>query len=323
MVGFVGALIGGAMKGYGAGQMEEIKQKREEKLKDLDRQFQGQQNDLNRAVQEKQITSQEKLTSAQLAVQRELGLGQQATAKAIAELQEGGQNTRSTNALTTQERIAQMQVDSAKTLQESMIGAQQKLNTRLTAVVKDGKTSYEYLTPDGTPIPKLKGPDGKEYDWAGPDASTDAAKNYNFMIANDIDPKQAAKWAFGAKSGDREAIMTQLLTGMNSSSIVPPNAENQALRQKLAGEGADFIIGHGEAAEAATTAPAATPAPSVQNNATPAPAATTLPDRDLTQAEKNQVIAAAKQALAQNGDPVIIRQKLEQAKIPISAVPGL
>jgi len=193
------------------------------------------------------------------------------------------------------------------------IGAQQKLNTRLTPITKDGKTTYELTTPDGQVIPKLKGPDGKEYDWAGPDASTDAAKNYNFMIANGFDPAEAKQFAFGAKAADKAAIEAKLLDSFIGSSLVPANDEKMKIWRKLAAEGAEGIVG--SAAPAAGAPDAATPA--VPGSAT-APAPTTLNTED-----RAAVIKAAKEALAANGDPAIIKQRLRSVGIPASAVPGL
>jgi hypothetical protein len=70
--------------------------------------------------------------------------------------------------------------------------------------------------------------------------------------------------------------------------------------------------------------PSSSTAPSVQNNAGGgAPAAAAAPGRRLTAAERTQVIQAAKEALAANGDPTVIRQKLESVGIPPASVPGL
>jgi hypothetical protein len=276
MIGLLGAIAGGAMKGYGAGQMEEIKQQREAKLKELDRQFTKEENALSRAVQEKQIASSERQSSAQLAVSERIANNQQATNRYLGELSERGATNRTELQVGSAEKIARDQIAASKDIEEFRAASDQLLNTKMIPVRDaSGKETYKVVTPDGHEIPKLKGPDGKELDWAGADADTDAAKNYKFMIANDFDPVKAGQLAFGAKDSDIDSMTAQFYDSFVKSSFTTPDETKSQQFLKMARDAAVSIANRGTATAAPATgtdpaaaAPAAAGTPAAASPAT-------------------------------------------------------
>jgi hypothetical protein len=322
MVGFAGALIGGALKGWGTGTVEEIKQKREEKLKELDRQFQSQESALTRDVQREQIAASERSTAASLAVQKSLGEGQQANALAIANLGEAGANARSAAQIDAQEKQANNAIAAAKDLAEFQAASNQKLNTKFVQVNRNGKADTVVVTPDGQEIPKLKGPDGKELDWVGPDASTDAAKDYQFMIANGFDPTKAGQLAFGAKDSDIDSMTAQFYDSFVKSSFTTPDETKSQQFLKMARDAAVSIANRGEAA--APAAPAAG-TPDAATPAVPGSATGAEPTVDLSGYDEAKIIRDAT-AAARTANPeqkARIRKALKDANIDPAKVPGL
>jgi hypothetical protein len=242
-IGMLGALLGGAAGGWGKGQMEAIKAKREEQLKALDRQFQGQQNDLNRAVQERQITSQEKLTTAQLGVTRELGLGQIANQKAIAELQEGGANTRTTQQITSAEKIAENQNILMKDLKGMELEGAQLLNTKpVTYTYKDAAGKDQSITrmtrPDGKILPDFVDEKGNRLSILTNDNDTPEIKNVKQLMQLGVPQATAMKLAYpqtGDGALDRAKLEKDVLTSLVSGASTMKNLteeDNTALAKQ-------------------------------------------------------------------------------------------
>ena len=203
MVGFLGAIAGGAAKGWSAGQLELIKAKREEKLKMLDMEFQRSENALTRGIQEKQIASQEKLTLSSQALQERLGNLQAATTKEVAKL--GAEVDR--ERIGSAEEIAQAQIDANKTLTEMQIAAQN------TPSLIQTQTGFAWQRKDGTMMPAPIDPaTGKPLDPLVTKDDTPQIANFKYLSGlPGMDPAQALKLSFEFWQYKRRRDVQELL----------------------------------------------------------------------------------------------------------------
>jgi hypothetical protein len=188
MVGFLGALAGGAAKGWSAGQLQEIKDKREEKLKLLDQQFAAGQNDLTRQVQREQIASQEKMTTQGQAIQERLGNLQAEVSKSNAQLAA----TVNREEIGARKEISQATIDANRELAELQKETQLDLNIK-PILQADGSTVWMR----GKDVMHVLDPKtGKEIDPVISDKDTDQMRNYKYLSSIGVDPAEAKAIAF-------------------------------------------------------------------------------------------------------------------------------
>jgi len=270
MVGFIGALLGGAAKGWSAGQMEAIKAKREEQLANLDRQFRADEGNLNRAVQKEQIAASERQANASLGVQEKLGNLQAETQKSIAQL---GANT--------DIKRTEMTIEANKKLQEQQAESAQLLNTELKQVKNaDGSYSYELFRKDGGMIERPTDKDGNKLDWAATDTDTDEMKNMKSLMLLGVDQDTAMKTIFEAKNANRElaeaGIFKAITDGMSTMKNL--GEEDFDFAKKKAKDVVNGIYGPAEAPAAGSAGGSSTGS----TTAPAAPAATTDTELDFS-----------------------------------------
>jgi preprotein translocase subunit SecD len=290
MVGFVGALIGGAMKGFGSGQMEEIKQKREEKLKDLDRQFTSEQNALSRTLQEKQIASSERQANASLAMQGEIARSGQANTLAIAKLSNAGETERNTARITAATDLAELQnkFELAKGYKTEQF------------VDESGKTITRRVNAAGEPLPNVV-IQGKEYSPVPSGDDSTEIKNYKFLKSLGTYTDEQINAMVFEKSGDRAKTETDIFKALGANDFTPPTEAVVEDRTKLAKKVTDSILG--------TT--------------------TDTPQTDYNAIPESTLITNAKAALAHPGITEAKKQAIREAfkgrvpPIDLSKVPGL
>lgn len=229
MVGLGIAIAGGLAKGWGAGQLEAIKAKREEKLKMLEYDLENRRLALTASEGAANRASQEKLTQAQLGVQERLGNLSATTSKQIAALQEKGATERTLTTTraqkeiaeagnlsaesiaeanrTTQELIANLQTDSAKEVAKMQIEGQQALNSTLLPMA-DGtwKLKVGNELRDLGNDPKT----GKPLQPLATDDDTPEMKNYKYMVSIGMDPRKAMQ-IFTSKNADPTLIKASLV----------------------------------------------------------------------------------------------------------------
>jgi DNA polymerase II small subunit/DNA polymerase delta subunit B len=272
MVGFALALAGGALRGYGEGKMQGIKATREEKLRqlELDRAeriegqrmaFQREEGALNRA-------SQEKLTNAQLSVQKSLGELQAGTQKSIAELQadttkevaaagEEGANART-----------QAQIEANKVLQDMQSEAAQKLGIKpVTTTVTDdnGKQTsvVRMQRPDGTFLPQAVDPDtNKPISIAISGNDTNEMSNFKFLMSVGVDQGTAQQLAFSSKNADPNLMKASLIETFVKSQSTFKNADEETVANAekwatsiMEGMGVETPTKGAPGSDAASTAP--------------------------------------------------------------------
>ena len=225
MVGFIGALAGGAAKGWSAGQLESIKAKREEKLKMLDMEFQRSENALTRGIQEKQIASQEKLTLSSQALQERLGKLQAETTKSVAQL--GADVNRED--LAGRKEIAAAQIDANKVLTQMQIDAQN------TPSLIQTKTGFAWQKKDGTMMPAPIDPaTGKPLDPLVGKDDTPQIANYKYLSAlPGMTPADAMRLSFESADNSEDEMYKSFYSAnikaeMGDFSSGNPTPEQQA-----------------------------------------------------------------------------------------------
>lgn len=335
MVGFALALAGGALKGFGEGQLAGIKANREEKLRklELDRQdrlegqrqqFLKEENALSRSSTEKmsaaQLAATERNTNAQLGVQKSIAELQAKTSKDVAEIGEGGANART-----------QAQIDANKELQTMQSEAAQKLGIKpvsTTVTDKNGKQTsvVRMQRPDGTFLPQAVDPDtGNPISINVTSGDTNEMSNFKFLMSVGVDQGTAQQLAFSSKNADPNLMKASLIETFVKAQSTFKNADEETV--KNADQWATGIL-KGMGVET-TTPSAATPtagapgspdapaptAPGGADSTAPAAAATSLKFPAGTteaqaiawakaQVEAGKSKAAIKQALkANNFDP--------------------
>ena len=273
MVGFIGALAGGAASGWSKGQLEGIKAKREEKLKMLDMEFTRTENALTREANAKQaaaeLASREKLTTATLGVQERLGNLQAETSKAISGAEIGSrekltliQIAQRRDEIAAQiasgEKIAGMEVESRKSLAEMQIDAAKKLGSKFvlqadgTSVMVDG---------NGNPVKMPNDPaTGKPMNPAVTDSDTPEMKNIKYLMTFGVPFERAQDTVLGAKNSDRKLAQVAIFKSMADGASTMKNLDEDDL-QSLWKQSESFTN---------TMYPEA---PAQQAPATPAPAA--------------------------------------------------
>jgi len=254
------ALAGGAAKGWGEGELENIKQTREEKLRvlELDRaerlqklgqEFQAGEGDKNRALQK---------------AQTEATLG---NTLAIAKLGEAGANQRNSDNIQANIDLATIASENAKILAAKPV--------QMKDPADPSKTILKYMRPDGTEI-VYRGADGKVQTLAQTTDDTDEQKNIKALVQMGVDQEDAVNRVLPlAKNSNnfQEAKRAYFDTMIEGASTMKNLTDEDQLRiGELAGEMArrDFP---GEdpgaaAAGAAAVAPGATPPGDVPSSAT-------------------------------------------------------
>jgi hypothetical protein len=188
MVGFLGAIAGGAAKGWSAGQLSAIKAQREEKLKMLDMQFTHSENELTRQVQREQLASSERSTAASLGVQERLGKLQAETSKSNALLAA----TVNREEIGARKDISQATIDAQRELAQLQANTQLDLNIK-PVLQSDGST----LLMRGKDVIHVYDPKtGKEIDPAASDDDTDQMRNYKFLASIGTEKNLARDIAF-------------------------------------------------------------------------------------------------------------------------------
>ena len=283
MVGFIGALAGGAASGWSKGQLESIKAKREEKLKMLDMEFQRSENALTRGIQEKQIASQEKLTLSSQALQERLGNLQAETTKEVAKLGATVDRER----IGSSEKIAQLQVDSNKLLTQMQIDANN------TPTLIQTQTGWAWQKKDGTMMEAPIDPaTGKPLDPLVNKDDTPAIANYKFLSAlPGMTPAEAMRLSFESEDSTADDMYKDLLKAniaaetSDFATITPEQTKRAEENTKLQLE--NWQRWKAGLAEEPGEAPGATPAPAAGDPAAAAPAVpssagdTTVPHETL------------------------------------------
>jgi hypothetical protein len=225
MVGFLGALAGGAASGWSKGQLESIKAKREEKLKMLDMEFQRSENALTRGIQEKQIASQEKLTMSSQALQERLGNLQAETTKEVAKLGATVDRER----IGSSEKISQAQIDANKLMTEMQI------NAANTPTLIQTKTGFAWQRKDGTMMPAPLDPaTGKPLDPLATKDDTPEIANFKYLSAlPGMTPERAMKLSFESDDNSEDDMYknfyeANLKAEMGDFSAGNPTPEQQA-----------------------------------------------------------------------------------------------
>jgi hypothetical protein len=274
---------------------EEVKAKREMQLQQLQNQFLGEQGNLNRGLQERQIASTENLTKAQIAANERSDALARETQKGIATLQAGssekiaGMNValgrdqlkvevdKYKEQIAAQKDIAGSQIAAQKDIAEFEADARQKLGIT-ERTTKDGKVIL--MRPDGTKVALPNDESGKEIDLANADASTPEMKNLTaLMLIPGMTQQKAVDYIYGAKADSPTQIQMDFFEAMSKSKPFGTTTEDLQNWMTLSGEFRDQVIAAREAAMAAPpgTAPGATPAPA----APPASAATPAPPKSV------------------------------------------
>jgi len=326
----------GMAEGWGKGQMDAIKQTREEKLRQLEldraermegqrQKFQGEQSAMDRA-------QQAKLAGAQLAATKENTMAQLGVQERIAKMNEAGQNTRTDKTIAaTRENLGlelaarkdnlltsegaqtarnDAQIKAQTDIQDKQLAFENLKGTTVQPYKNEaGEIVYQAVDATGKPVPDLVMPDGTKLSPLPAADDTPQITNYKYMASiPGFDPKQAAEWAFGAKSKDLETIETTLLNGMVSASLTPPNANKMKEFRQMAHDGAVGIIAGSGGADV-PAAPAVTPTD-------PAAATTATPEIKLDTPEKQQqAMKLGLEAIKQGKDKKAVIAKLNRAGI--------
>jgi len=294
------------MKGWGAGTLQEIKDKREEKLKLLDQAYQSSENELTRQVQrddlasrEKmnaaQLASQEKLTGAQLGVQERLGQLSAETSKSNAQLAA----TVNREELGVRRELTQAQLENSKELATLAADSAQQLNIKpVQYTTKAGKSLIRMERPDGTALPQPKDEQGNELTYLSTDTDTPDIKNMKSLMALGVPQEKAISTIFEAKNANRElaeaGIFKSITDGMSTMKNLGESDIDFA--KKKAREVTEGIYG----AEG-------TPAPT---GTKPDVSSATEKQPTLTPAEKQATIAKARELVASGKSKADIRKKL-------------
>lgn len=291
MAGFGGALarvFAGAVGGYGTGLISEVENARAQKKEQLaadraDRQF-AMQAQLTREEGAANRASQEKLTTAQLAVSERLGKLQAETSRygtdvgaTLTREQINARRDEVAAQIASGEKIAGMQEDTQRDLAQAQIDAQKDLNVTF-QTQKDGTS---VMMRGGKPVKMPIDPNtGKPMDPAITDNDTNEAKNVKYLLTLGVDKEKAMALVYNAKNANRDlaqaGIFKSIVDGMSTMKNL--GEEDFDFAQKKAKTITDSIYGpEAPAAPAAPAAPGAT-APAAETSATaPAAADTKFP----------------------------------------------
>lgn len=204
--------------------MQEIKDKREEKLKLLDQEFNRSENSLTRQVQREDMAARERQAAAQLAstekltlsgqnIQKTIAEQQIKNAKDIAELGEAGATERSKAQIEAGKDLANMQIDAAQQL-----GITPKTTS-------DGKTIW--VRPDGTRVNGPKDEKGNEIDLALSDTDTPEIKNFKFMKTLGIEDADAMSKLLSSKNADPALMYVSLMESFTKAQTTFGNADQE------------------------------------------------------------------------------------------------
>jgi len=261
MVGFALALAGGAAKGWGAGQLEAIKAKREEKLKMLEYDLQRRGQDITVSEGAANRASQEKLTTAQLEMNKKLAEMQEAGATGRTKLTTEAQKDISTAGNLSSEKIAEanrkmqenlagLQTEAAKELAQMQIDAQKALNSTLVPM-EDGtwklKIGDEFRGLGNDPIT------GKPIMPLATDADTPEMKNYKYLISTGVEPPEARSLTFDKSKGGDEVDIFKSIQAARGDFAPEQTEEGKLADAKIAKQIADSF--NKGSTDAETTAP--------------------------------------------------------------------
>jgi hypothetical protein len=208
MVGMGLALLGGAAKGWSAGQLQNIKSTREEKLRqlELDRaeRMEGQRQSFLREEGALNRASQEKLTGAQLAMNKSLAEMQRDTTMAVTKMGVDVDRER----IGSSEKIAQLQTDNNQKI------AQMQIDAANTPSLVQTKTGYAWVRKDGTTMEAPIDPaTNKPLDPLVTKDDTPQIANYKFLSGlPGMTPAEAKRLSFDSKD-NLKAAMGDFSTG--------------------------------------------------------------------------------------------------------------
>lgn len=262
MVGFALALAGGAAKGWGTGQLEAIKAKREEKLKMLEYDLQRRGQDITVSEGAANRASQERLTTAQLEMNKKLAELQEAGAtgrtKLTTETQKDISTAGNVSAETiaesnrkTQEHIATLQTDSAKDLAKMQIDATKEYGSTLVQTESGWKlkvgTEFRDLGNDpitGEPLMPL-----------ATDNDTPEMKNYKYLVSTGVDKGVARSLTFDKSKGGDETDIFKAIQAARGDFAPEQTEEGKLADAKVAKQIADLFNQGSTEADTETTAP--------------------------------------------------------------------
>lgn len=303
MVGFALALAGGAAKGWGSGQLEAIKAKREEKLKMLEYDLQRRSQDITVSEGAANRASQERLTTAQLDMNRRL-----------AELQESGATTRtklttdttkeiSTAGIVSAEKIAEaklkmdenlagLQTTAAKELAQMQIEGAAALNSTLVPM-EDGtwklKIGDKLQDLGNDPIT------GEPLMPLATDNDTPEMKNYKYLVSTGVDKGVARSLTFDKSKGGDETDIFKAIQAARGDFAPEQTEEGKLADAKVAKQIADLFNQGSAGADAETTAPEDIRIPaSMTDEQVKAWIDEALADSDDPDADKAKIKAAAR-----------------------------
>jgi hypothetical protein len=316
MAGLGLALIGGALKGFGEGQLTNIKATREEKLKqlELDRadRLEGQRQTFLASESEKNRASQEKLTQAQLAMNERLAQMQEAgatgrtvlttqTQKELSKDQIAARRDEVAAQIASGEKIAGLETESRKDIAQMQIDAANQLDTKFVTQADGSSVMMQGGKAVKMPIDPAT---NKPMQPAITDNDTNEAKNVKYLLTLGVPQEKAMALVYNAKNANRDlaqaGIFKSIVDGMSTMKNLGESDFDFA--QQKAKSITDSIYGPDETAAPAPAAPSSATEPTkpAEQQAKPLPP-------DMTKAD---MIAAAKAAVAAGKSKAAARQRL-------------
>jgi len=307
----------GMAEGWGKGQMDAIKQTREEKLRQLEldraermegqrQKFQGEQSAMDRAQQAKlagaQLAATKENTMAQLGVQERIAKMGEESATERAKMGNKSAEDIATAGRATQEKIAQLSADTTLTATDKQIGANQALETaRIDAArelgtemvkMEDGSVKMrqgsKYIEMPNDPKT------GKPMSPAIAKEDTNEVANMKYLMSLGVPQQQAQQLAFG-KDTDPVALQAGIYKSiLDARSDFDPTPSDEDLAK---------IQAQAKAAADAMSAGRMAPQPGVPSSATTAPTGKPPKDQAISSATD-----AAKRATPEQ--KAAIRQRL-------------
>jgi hypothetical protein len=232
MAGLGLALVGGALKGFGEGQLASIKAMREEKLKQLDyehaEKLQGSQQEFLSKEGAANRASQERQTNAQLDTNLKLGELSAKTSRYGVDVSSETQKLLSKNEIAARrdeigaqiasgEKIAGMQIDTQKDIAQAQIDAQKDLNVKF--VPQANGTSVMMRGNEAVKMP-IDPATGKPMTPAITDTDTNEAKNVKYLLTLGVPQDKAMALVYNAKNANRDlaqaGIFKSIVDGMST-----------------------------------------------------------------------------------------------------------
>jgi hypothetical protein len=341
MAGFGLALLGGAIGGFGEGQLEAIKATREEKLRmlELDRaerietnrqKFQSGESALDRTARASesaaQIAATERNTAAQLGMQEKLTKFQEAAQTGRVEKQITSAEKLNTADITSREKLNKEQITASKSIADAEIASRERLGGTPVRT-KEGQSGIDI----GGVFKPTVDADGKPVNYMTPGDNSPDAKTVQYLLDLGTPLEEAKRLVFENKNADPAVLGTSIFNNImdvSRKNMGNPNADDITNQVTAAiGHTRSVLRNMGLDPEAwnptAPTAPAAggtetTPAvpgsataPAAPGTEAPAARPTTIPEG----ATEAQIINEAKAAIRRGAPKDVIRQDLIRAKI--------